>query len=118
MNKVYIDWETFGIMIDKLAEKINENHKGTFDGVYGVPRGGLPIATVLSHKLGLPLLLYPNKKSLICDDISDTGKTLQSHKNKFIATLHSTEWTTTKPDCFIEMKKKKTDWIVYPWEIK
>ena len=115
MNKIYVDWKEFGIMIDKLAEKIKAS-KEEFDGVYGPPRGGLPIAVVLSHSLNLKLLLYPTKDTLVVDDISDTGRTLTSHKNKKIATLFSTEWTSTKPDWFIEKKLNKTDWIVFPWE--
>ena len=56
MNKIYIDWENFGIMMDELYEIIKiSNIK--FDGIYGIPRGGLPIAVALSHKLNLPLFI-------------------------------------------------------------
>ena len=112
MKKLYISWDEYGVMLYNLEEKI----EGTFDGVYGLPRGGLPIAVYMSHKLNLPLLFYPTKNSLIVDDISDTGKTLQNLPNKKIATLFSTDWTITKPDWFVDKKLNKDEWIVFPYE--
>ena len=117
MNKLYISWDEVGNMIDKLAVKIKRS-KIKFDGIFGIPRGGLPLAVMLSHELGIPVLLYPTQNTLIVDDISDNGYTLQRLKNKRIATLYSTDWTITKPDWFIEKKKSKNDWIIFPWEKK
>lgn len=117
MNKVFITWSEFGALIRDLAKKIKKTRM-KFSGVYGVPRGGLPIAVYLSHYLNLPLQLYPDKRSLVVDDISDTGKTLGSHKDKFIATLFTTDWTKTKPHCWVVKKDKKSDWLVFPWEDK
>ena len=115
MNRIYISWKDFGSMIEKLSNLIKKS-RYKFDGVYGIPRGGLSLAVALSHKLNLPLLLYPTKKSLVVDDISDTGKTLQSHKNKKIACLFSSRWTDVEPDYFINTKINTKDWIVFPWE--
>ena len=44
--KIRMDWEQFGIMIDKLAKQIKDSGE-QFEGIYGVPRGGLPIAVAL-----------------------------------------------------------------------
>ena len=52
-----------------------------FEGVYGIPRGGLCLAVALSHSLGLPLLDKPKNNSLIVDDVYDTGCTLEKIKN-------------------------------------
>lgn len=117
MNKINVTWEKVGKMIDKLAKEIKKS-KIKFDGVFGIPRGGLPLAVILSHQLDIPVLLYPTKDTLVVDDISDNGFTLQRMKNKKIATLYSTDWTITKPDWFIEMKKSKNDWLIFPWEKK
>ena len=57
MKNLYVSWEEFGRMIDKLSEQI----EGTFDGVYGVPRGGIIIALCLSHKLTF-LFCYTQQK--------------------------------------------------------
>jgi hypoxanthine phosphoribosyltransferase len=117
MDKINISWNEVGKMIDELAIKIKKSGI-KFDGIFGIPRGGLPLAVMLSHELDLPVLLYPTKNSLVVDDISDNGFTLQRMKNKKIATLYSTDWTITKPDWFVEMKKSKDDWLVFPWEKK
>lgn len=101
----------------ELVDRIKES-KIKFDGVYGVPRGGLAIALHLSHHLDIPILLYPTKNTLVVDEISDTGKTLSSHKNKKIACLYSTPWTKTEPDFFINVKGSKDEWIIFPWERK
>ena len=102
-------------MINYLANQIIES-KQKFDGVYGVPRGGLIIAVCLSHKLNLPMLLQPTKKSLIVDDISDTGHTVNHLPKKRLATLFTTNWTKSPPDWFCDIKEKKEDWIVFPYE--
>jgi uncharacterized protein len=115
-KKIYISWKKLNIMVDKLVKKIKKS-KVTFDGIYGIPRGGLPLAVMLSYRLDLPVLLYPTKESLVVDDISDNGFTLERMKNKKIATIYSTSWTITKPTWFIEMKKSEDEWLVFPWEV-
>jgi hypoxanthine phosphoribosyltransferase len=116
-NKIKISWDKVEKMIDQLVTEIKKSGI-KFDGIYGIPRAGLPIAVMMSHRLLLPVLLYPTKNTLVVDDISDEGFTLQRMKNKKIATLYSTDWTITKPDWFVGKKKSKNDWIVFPWEIK
>jgi len=114
MKKIYLSWEEVGLMIKKLAEKIKQSDC-KFDGIYGIPRGGLPIGVALSNKLKLPVLMYPTANSLVVDDRSHTGKTLAGMKNRKIATLFNTEGTTVEPNWFVEYAKYE-DWIVFPWE--
>ena len=89
-----------------------------------MPRGGLPIAVSLSHRLHLPLLMdyydrkiVTDKKILVVDDIADTGHTLKDFENKhnIIWTFHYHEQSIIEPDYWIH--KKDDDWIVYPWEL-
>ena len=120
MNKIYLDWEEFGIMVDKLAELIKKS-KFKFDCVYGIPRGGIILAVCLAHKLNLPILtrpLRPTEDSLVADDISDTGLTLEGYKYKKSACLYTTNWTKVQPDFALKLKQSKEDWIVFPWEEK
>ena len=116
MKKIYLDYEDYGIALSNLVKQIKRSRL-KFNGVYGVPRGGAAIALHMSHNLNIPVLLYPTKDSLVVDDISDTGKTLMSHKNKKIATLYTTPWTKTKPDFSVLKKLEKDSWIIFPWEI-
>lgn len=110
-----LDWNEYQNMIDKLVNKI-KNDGLKYDGIYGVPRGGLIIAVSLSHKLKLPILMYPTNNTLVVDDISDNGITLQNLKYKSIATLFSSNWTVTIPTYFIDTKLSKDEWIIFPWE--
>mgnify|MGYP001358257760 CR=1 FL=1 len=116
MNKIHLSWEEFDSMVNQLVEKIKISGK-KFDSVCGIPRGGLPIAVCISHRLDLPLTFLPKKNTLIVDDISDNGKTLESHAKKHkIATLYTTSWSKTKPDWYVGIKESQKDWIVFPWE--
>ena len=115
MNYIEFTWKQFNESVEKLTQKIKRSNL-IFDGIYGVPRGGLPLAVALSHTLKLPLLLNPSKDSLVVDDISDNGDTLLHMKNKRIATLVSTEWTISPPDYTDKYKRNRKDWIVFPWE--
>lgn len=115
MKSRIVTWDMFGDMITSLAYQI-QNSKYKFDGIYGIPRGGLAIALCLSHRLDLPILLYPTSETLVVDDISDTGETLQNIKCKKIVTLFTSKWTITNPDWFIDIKINKNTWIYFPWE--
>ena len=122
-NKVYITWEGYDSYIDSITNwgKTSDLNLGA---VYGLPRGGLPIAVSLSHRLHLPLLMdyydrkiVTDKKILVVDDIADTGHTLKDFENKhnIICTFHYHEQSIIEPDYWIH--KKDDDWIVYPWEL-
>lgn len=115
MKKIKVSWNDFTKQVNILAKKIKTS-KEKFDGIYGVPRGGLVLAVMLCHKLKLPLLQKPTKKSLVVDEISDTGKTLNKIKNKKIACVYSTNWTKTRPYFYCKLKNRKKEWLIFPWE--
>jgi hypoxanthine phosphoribosyltransferase len=125
--KEFISWEQYDNYINKIFDWVDQlqRYQGLNIGaVYGLPRGGLPIAVSLSHKLNLPLLMsYDDRKVvtdqqiLIVDDIADTGNTLNHFRNEernVIVTLHFHEQSIVRPDFYCEEKGDK--WIVYPWE--
>ncbi len=93
--------------------------KFNFTNIYGVPRGGLFMALLLSYRLKLPIILQQSKisdRTLIVDDISDTGKTLTKvmKKNSMIITLWSS--TKTKVHPYHVCRTMINDWVVFPWE--
>tara|TARA_B100000902_G_scaffold175883_1_gene169639 strand:- start:709 stop:1131 length:423 start_codon:yes stop_codon:yes gene_type:complete len=121
--KTFITWKEYDDMIDKISKYVKQYPLGEIGAVYGLPRGGLPIAVSLSHSLGLPLLMdyydrkiVTNKKILVVDDIADTGHTLKDFENthNIICTFHYHKQSIVKPDFYCEEKGDK--WIVYPWE--
>ena len=122
-NKTFITWDEYDDMVNKIAVYIKHISKEEIGAVYGLPRGGLPIAVSLSHSLGLPLLMdyydrkiVTDKKILVVDDIADTGHTLKDfeNRNNIICTFHYHEQSIVEPDFFVDYKYDK--WIVYPWE--
>ena len=123
VNKHFISWKEYDDMINKIAVYVKHVNKEEIGAIYGLPRGGLPIAVELSHRLDLPLLMnyydrkvVTDKKILVVDDIADTGNTLKDFGNKhnIICTLHYHQQSIVKPDYYVEEKGDK--WIVYPWE--
>ena len=54
-NKIQVSWWDMSDLIKDLAEKI-PFEVPLADSIYGIPRGGLIPAVMLSHKLGLPMV--------------------------------------------------------------
>ena len=102
--------------VDDFTEKAISFAKGkNFTGVYGPARGGLPLAVMLSHGLGIPLLMAPAKGCFIVDDIADTGKTLERFAGKYpIVTMYYHKQCSFVPEFW--QHEKKDEWIVFPWE--
>ena len=119
-DKHYLSWMGFEFAISEFVRDYKENDRKC-EGVYGPPRGGLPIAVTLSHRLNIPLIkgYWESEhlnKVLIVDDIADTGKTLESLIGpKFITyTIYYHQQSIVKPDYYVF--EKKDEWVVFPWE--
>ena len=120
MAKVYVTYEQIHDYIDAIAKDL-ENKGIHPSGVYGIPRGGLIFATLLSYKLDIPLLLNAAKGCVVIDDIADSGRTLLHYTendtqfNKYyITTMYYHERSVVKPDFYFA--KKDDDWIVFPFD--
>lgn len=123
MKKIKYSWGEF---FEDVAGIIDRNNLETafsslvsplsrLDKVYGIPRGGTPLALQLSSKLGITFC--EDEKSitantLICDDIIDSGKTREKFMDNFFVSLHS---KIDLPERTYSVHKTKS-WIVYPWE--
>jgi len=125
MTKKDIDWTAIDRLINTITVKIHEESPN-IQYIYGIPRGGLIPAVLLSHKLGIPLVQKLKNYSLIVDDISDSGNTLNelverannpiyNYKDIHTATLFERENTIFQPD-YIGEHIKYNDWLVFPWE--
>ncbi len=120
MNKIYVTWEDVTTFLNELVNHLdNKNIKPC--GVYGIPRGGLVMATLISYKMDIPLLMAPAEGCLIIDDIADSGRSLchytenDTQFNKyFIATLFYHNRSIVKPH--YTKFEKIDEWIVFPWE--
>lgn len=109
-------WKEF----EKDAKFIEKELKlYTFYNIYGIPQGGIELAKKLSGILKKPLVDKQNieRKTLVVDDVSDSGETLYNLFRETLfgvcATIHVKPQTMFIPQVFC----RKTDkWIVYPWE--
>ena len=116
--KEFVSWNVIDEAVTDIAFHLKQTNKD-FKGVYGIPRGGLILAVMLSHKLDLPLIMSKDEldeSSIIIDDIADTGKTLLdfTEYESYVVTIHEHEQSLIKPDYSVLDKGDK--WIVYPWE--
>ena len=122
MNKKFIRWEDIELYIAEV-DKFYRHEDIT--GVYGLPRGGLVFAVLLSHKMNIPLLQAPCDGCIIIDDICDSGESLlhyyknssgEKRKDYHITTMFYKENDLVKPEYYYSIKEK--EWIVYPWEVE
>lgn len=114
-----IDYNIFQFQTDIniLVEKIfadQRNYK--YDNLYGVPRGGIHVATALSYATGIPQIdhIVPNQKILIVDDILDSGKTREKYKDYDFACLHIKPHHSEFRNVYYV--SEINDWVNYWWE--
>ena len=72
-------------MVENLGSAIAASDlisSGKIRSVAGVPRGGLILAVLLSHQLGIPLVYVEEAtpSTLLVDDLADTGETLLEYR--------------------------------------
>jgi hypoxanthine phosphoribosyltransferase len=116
-NKIYLSWDDISQLVEILCEKII-TELPNIDSVFGLKRGGLIPAVMVSHKLGLPWsdVMLPN--TLVIDDIADTGITLKNTIGCYTATLHYKPHTSCyKPNIYAQIHEGN-EWVIYPWERK
>ena len=98
---VKIDWDVFELYTTSLISKLKEDPPVSL--IVGLSRGGLPLATTLSNRLGIPLMCIEwslrdgkirdipelaailetehGKEILIVDDLIDSGSTFKDIHN-------------------------------------
>ena len=121
---LHATWADVSSFLDHLEDYF-ELCGVTPTGVYGIPRGGLVLAVMLSHRLNIPLLLAPYNNCLIVDDICDTGESLSHYVFNSSESSDHKFWTTTmyykpnerniKPEIVYDKISSNT-WVVFPWE--
>ena len=118
-KKIFCEWSTVEDLVVDLSKKIPKDIKF----IYGLKRGGLIPAVMLSHMTGITMIndcsSYNAWQILIVDDICDSGKTLSEMlAPNPTAVLHYKPHTANITPNFYASKFGSNDWIVYPWEVK
>ena len=122
-NKLYLSWKWVDDQINKIGDKLEGLD---LEFVSGIPRGGLIPAVMMSHAYGIKYISYSSakmlpldlrKKTIVIDDISDTGLTMaEADKLKFItSSLCTRVGTKTLPRLTGELISGE-QWLVFPWE--
>jgi hypoxanthine phosphoribosyltransferase len=120
--QIHLTWEEYIGMILNLIDLIKKSGK-KIDYVYGVPRGGLIPAVIISHALEIPILSnFMDGKDgtvLIVDDLVDTGKTIidliaiRKNMNIVVVTLFKHKECRVFPDIYVQ---ENVGWIYFPYE--
>lgn len=95
--------------------------------IYGIPRGGLVVAVLMSHLLDLPVITRKDlitKDTLLVDDIIDSGDSIMElvgylNEKKINGNLvfslykrYNTKYTGQS----LSVELKNDNWIIFPWE--
>jgi len=122
-NKLYLSWKWVDEQINEIGDKLEGVN---LEFVAGIPRGGLVPAVIMSHAFDIKFISYSSakllpkelrKKTLVMDDISDTGVTLkEAIELDFItATLAMRNGTESTPFYHGDFINNDS-WLVFPWE--
>ncbi len=141
----FISWARYGSLVERLAKKIS-TRGSTYDLVIGIARGGIPVAMVISDRLGTrvdivnvksytgiaerlkPKILstltedITGKKLLVVDDLVDGGETMRTVVD-FLGLESPAKIATAvvfrKPWSKFNpdfFVETVDEWIVFPWE--
>lgn len=118
-------WADFDRDATGLAKTLRELMAKSFPpiqawGVYGIPRGGLVLATYLSHALNAPLYTRDfdwHLPVVVVDDNVVTGATL----NHFAPKAFATATLIQNPNARLHDRphlyaRTSTEWPIFPWE--
>lgn len=141
MDKIYISWQDFHKDTKELCEKIKAS--GTYDKIIAVSRGGLVPSGIIAYELGLRNVEAVNvssyddgkeninedvkfscnfvtadEKTLIIDDLSDTGSTFRLLRRLFSKAKFVTVYGKPKGITEVDIygKKMPDKWVVFPWD--
>ena len=131
-GKYYLSWHDVTKKCKEIAKEIKEQFDVNELQLYGIARGGLIPATIISHILGIrlkmldvysyknqsqgnivnnsPIMIDSTKPTVLIDDIYDTGNTyLYLSKNYLFDKFYT----------IIDKREKEfnnDNWYVFPWE--
>ncbi len=120
---IALRWDDFDRAVDALARRFVGRK---LDAIYGMPRGGLPLAVALSNILDVPLItgeetsIKLRGNVLLVDDIADHGVTIARLRKRF-GPLPAAVWVRRDRCKHLEnveaiMMVSDDEWILFPWE--
>ncbi len=140
-EKIFITWEEFHKDTIKLAEKIKQS--GTYDKIVAVSRGGLIPAGILAYELNIrnseainissydgekqrslrdveisALAGDVNNRTLIVDDLSDSGNTFRLLRTRFPKARYVAVYAKPagRREVDIYIRDMPDEWLIFPWD--
>ena len=142
-DKIYISWEEFHQDVKNLCKKIKDSGQ-KFNKIVAISRGGFIPAGIVAYELGIRNSAVINistyvgskhlklnevdhpdsvgkvdEKTLMIDDISDSGQTFEVMRRTFpngkYVTVYAKERGASQADIF--ERKFPEKWLVFPWDI-
>jgi len=106
MEKKVLTWQDIQAEVGNWVS--DKDYLEKFKYIYGVPRGGIPVAVMIAERvpslqLVTSLSRLPKEKVLVVDDIIDSGLTRSRYQNyEFIA--------------LCQKDRNSSEWLEFPWE--
>lgn len=106
MNKYFVTPAEVQQAVKAMCRNINKN-----DTIYGIPRGGVPIALMVGSFTGATVVSDIHDASIVVDDIYDSGRTLnRAQLGSKAGAVFLVAFDKRKPEW-------KDKWLVMPWEV-
>jgi GTP cyclohydrolase I len=90
---------------NEVRAECNRHDAPLSKAIFGIPRGGVPIALLLERERGCVIVDEPQKASVLVDDVRDSGGTANRWSEKYSLPV----W------CAFE-KETYSEWLEMPWE--
>ncbi len=141
-DKIFLKWDDFHHDVKMLCKKIQKS--GSYNKIVAISRGGFIPAGIVSYELGIRNMSVINiatyigsehlkldevdhpefvgkidEKTLIVDDLSDSGQTFRVMRRQFPQGKYVTVYAKPKgrPEVDIFAKELPDKWVVFPWDI-
>ena len=140
INKIPVTWEELHQDVQTLCSKIKA--QGKFNKIIAISRGGLVPACIASYildirnidvvnilsydddqkrtdsKIELATKIEADSKTLIIDDVSDSGRTFHILKKQYPSAVFAAVYAKEKGKdaCDIFARQIPDDWVVFPWD--
>ena len=106
--------------VNKVApDLLKRKNSGQINSVYGIPRGGIPLAVAIAFKIGVPIVERPHSKTLVVDDYIDTGRTITKFLDNIKFVLAMSDYTKEEGyDHYLLNKPIIDNDMMFPWNSK
>lgn len=119
-DRHFLTWAQVEADVDALLDRVTLPTDLT--GVYGIPRGGVPVGLMIARRLGLPMVddATEAERALVVDDLIDSGRTLEGWLSQAYPCLTVYRKPgapkTGVPAIDVGATELPDVWTVFPWE--